>query len=229
MISKSAEQPLYEQVLKKIESQIIAGVYKQGDLLPSEKELIDNMGVSRITIRKALSILSEMGLIKTDRGRGSEVLFNPEFLKDNESFAAAAEEYKHKFIDAEQIRLMLEPEIAKQVALTIDDAQIEYLREIIEEAAPLDLQTDFHMAVIRALRNETLNHLFTDLLEEENNHAPAGFIPPDQQIGIMETFHEQHRKIFEAIEHHDGEFAYFYMKEHTLYVSQVYEEYFKHL
>ena len=56
---------LYTQVLEQVKSMIAQGVYKKGDLLPSEKELIEMMGVSRITVRKALQILSEAGVIET--------------------------------------------------------------------------------------------------------------------------------------------------------------------
>jgi len=64
---------LYTQVLEQVKSMIAQGVYKKGDLLPSEKELIEMMGVSRITVRKALQILSEAGIIETRKGKGSFV------------------------------------------------------------------------------------------------------------------------------------------------------------
>ena len=64
---------LYTQVLEQVKSMIAQGVYKKGDLLPSEKELIEMMGVSRITVRKALQILSEAGVIETRKGKGSFV------------------------------------------------------------------------------------------------------------------------------------------------------------
>ena len=64
---------LYTQVLEQVKSMIAQGVYQKGDLLPSEKELIEMMGVSRITVRKALQILSEAGVIETRKGKGSFV------------------------------------------------------------------------------------------------------------------------------------------------------------
>ena len=64
---------LYTQVLEQVKSMIAQGVYKKGDLLPSEKEIIEMMGVSRITVRKALKILSEAGVIETRKGKGSFV------------------------------------------------------------------------------------------------------------------------------------------------------------
>ena len=72
MAKQGGQTPLYEQVVKMVKDQIVSGVYSKGDLLPSEKEMIDNLGVSRITVRKALSILSDMGYIRTEKGRGSE-------------------------------------------------------------------------------------------------------------------------------------------------------------
>ena len=54
MAKQGGQTPLYEQVVKMVKDQIVSGVYTKGDLLPSEKEMIDNFGVSRITVRKAL-------------------------------------------------------------------------------------------------------------------------------------------------------------------------------
>ena len=55
--------------------------------MPSEKEMIDNFGVSRITVRKALSILSDMGYIRTEKGRGSEVILDVEDLLSRGKFS----------------------------------------------------------------------------------------------------------------------------------------------
>ena len=62
---------LYEQVVEQIKNMIVQGIYKKGDLLPSEKELIEMTGVSRITVREALRLLNEAGVIETHKGKGS--------------------------------------------------------------------------------------------------------------------------------------------------------------
>ena len=64
---------LYEQVVEQIKNMIVQGIYKKGDLLPSEKELIEMTGVSRITVREALRLLNEAGVIETHKGKGSFV------------------------------------------------------------------------------------------------------------------------------------------------------------
>lgn len=55
-------------------AQIDEGVYKAGDLLPFEKELIDSYELSRDTVRKALSLLENEGYINKVKGKGSVVL-----------------------------------------------------------------------------------------------------------------------------------------------------------
>lgn len=97
---------LYTQVLEQVKSMIAQGVYKKGDLLPSEKELIEMMGVSRITVRKALQILGEAGVIETRKGKGSFVAV------DASELAPASmdlKKYCESFVQATQARLLLDP------------------------------------------------------------------------------------------------------------------------
>ena len=123
---------LYKRVVKDLKSQIVSGVYRKGELLPSEKELIESFGVSRITIRKALATLADMGFIQTSKGRGSEVLFSVEDSGESDEFGEALEEYKNNFMASTQVRMMLEPEVARQVALTATEDKIEYLKKKYE-------------------------------------------------------------------------------------------------
>lgn len=64
----------YEQVFKKIEQDITSGVYQAGDFLPTENELTQTYQMSRDTIRKALKLLAEAGLIQKIHGSGSQVI-----------------------------------------------------------------------------------------------------------------------------------------------------------
>lgn len=65
--------PLYEQIYKDVSEAITSKKYSPGDKLPSEKELAEQYGVSRITSKKALEILSEEGKITRIAGKGSFV------------------------------------------------------------------------------------------------------------------------------------------------------------
>lgn len=67
-------EPLWLEVSKKIQSQIKDGIYKVGDILPGEFEMCNIYNVSRITVRGALARLSDIGIIKRIKGKGSIVL-----------------------------------------------------------------------------------------------------------------------------------------------------------
>ncbi|MBQ6313037.1 MAG: winged helix-turn-helix transcriptional regulator, partial [Lachnospiraceae bacterium] len=63
-----------ERVIKHVHEMILGGELSKGDMLPSENELSAICDVSRVTTRKALAMLADMGLIETRRGVGSFVV-----------------------------------------------------------------------------------------------------------------------------------------------------------
>lgn len=76
MVTHNSEKPLYLQVKERLEERIREMVYPKGSKLPSEKELCDEFGVSRITIRQALDLLEAMGLTFSVHGKGTFVKAN---------------------------------------------------------------------------------------------------------------------------------------------------------
>lgn len=64
----------YKQLFKQLERDILGEKYQLGDFLPSEHQLMEIYQVSRDTVRKALSLLQEEGLIEKVRGQGSKVI-----------------------------------------------------------------------------------------------------------------------------------------------------------
>lgn len=73
MVVHNSEKPLYLQVKESLEERICTLVYPIGSKLPSEKELCDEFGVSRITIRQALDLLESRGLTASVHGKGTFV------------------------------------------------------------------------------------------------------------------------------------------------------------
>lgn len=82
-------EPLYMQIYRHLLDEIRQGRLKQGDRLPSEKELADTFDVSRITSKKALEMLANANLIERERGRGSFVARQPETLSSRATAANA--------------------------------------------------------------------------------------------------------------------------------------------
>ena len=77
LIEPSSPVPLYFQIANIIQARIFAGTLQAGAPIGTEKELAEEFGVSRITVRKALEVLRADGLLKIERGRGSFVAESP--------------------------------------------------------------------------------------------------------------------------------------------------------
>jgi GntR family mannosyl-D-glycerate transport/metabolism transcriptional repressor len=70
----NSRTPKYQSIAKDVEQRILRNEYKNSDLLPSESQLVVQYSVSRITIRKALSILKNKGLVSSVQGLGNKVI-----------------------------------------------------------------------------------------------------------------------------------------------------------
>ena len=69
-----AEIPLYGKVEEVLAAEIAQGELQPGDRLPSEDQLLERFGVSRITVRRAIQNLIQRGLVEIRRGNGTFVL-----------------------------------------------------------------------------------------------------------------------------------------------------------
>jgi GntR family transcriptional regulator len=74
LISNQSELPIYAQIKEQIKEQILNGQIKEGETLPSIRQLAKEIGVSVITTTRAYSDLEAEGFIATMQGRGSIVL-----------------------------------------------------------------------------------------------------------------------------------------------------------
>jgi GntR family transcriptional regulator len=72
--AEHGHSPLYIQLASSLRRQIIAGEIGLGEALPSERDLCDIMGTSRVTVRKAIEMLIDEGLLSRRQGSGTFVL-----------------------------------------------------------------------------------------------------------------------------------------------------------
>ncbi len=71
-------KPRYVQIHEELRSRILKGQYEFGDFLPAERALAESFSVERVTVRRALAILVDEGLIEKRAGSGSQIVFLPE-------------------------------------------------------------------------------------------------------------------------------------------------------
>lgn len=83
LLSNQSELPIYAQIKEQIKEQILNGQMKEGDILPSIRQLAKEVGVSVITTTRAYNDLEAEGFIATVRGKGSIVLSTEnDFLRE---------------------------------------------------------------------------------------------------------------------------------------------------
>jgi len=73
ILDRQSVVPLYYQIQQRLSEQIRSGELKPGELVPSEQEIADKLGVSRMTARQALKSLCSRGLTFSQRGKGTFV------------------------------------------------------------------------------------------------------------------------------------------------------------
>jgi GntR family transcriptional regulator len=84
IISNSANEPIYLQIINQIKSQILTGDLKEGQALPSIRSLAKELEISVITTKRAYDELEKDGFIVTVAGKGSYVApVNANILKEN--------------------------------------------------------------------------------------------------------------------------------------------------
>jgi GntR family transcriptional regulator len=76
-LDPSSDRPVFRQISDHLREAISAGRLSEGDQLPSEAQLIEHYGITRMTARQALGVLKAEGLVVSEHGRGSFVRTRP--------------------------------------------------------------------------------------------------------------------------------------------------------
>ncbi len=105
---------LYIQIAEQITAAIESGEFKPGQQLPSERDLAQELGVSRPTVREALIALEVAGLVEVKIGVGA-------FVRDAAKPGSALPESDHSALEIMQARALVEPELAALAARHITD------------------------------------------------------------------------------------------------------------
>ena len=163
-----------DEVVDQIEQLIISGVLKEGQKLPSEREMAELLNVSRPKLREALKRLEEEQLVEIHHGGGS---FIAPLIGKALSPALMNLYARHPvaFFDYLEYRLEQESFAARLAAERATDADRKILQGIMDvmveahRAGDLELSKkadiDFHSAIVDASHNATLTHMMSSIYE----------------------------------------------------------------
>jgi len=224
---------IYTLVMKQIRSLVENGELRSGDKLPSEKELTVLLGVSRASIRQAISALETMGVVESRRGFGTVVAEGvaPDSLADLFSHAIVPTQINP--LDIIEARLMFECSVAGACAERRQKEHLDKMREAYAEmercvrtaSAPNVYDRQFHLAIAEGTTNSgvvklmqsvnrMLNGNMWKLVRETNIFAPVRF----------QTYNAQHLEILTSIEERRAADAEQAMRRHLTTVRDDLEQ-----
>lgn len=161
---------LPKQVARKLGTRIVSGELPAGSLLPNEKSLCEQLGVSRTVVREAIKLLSSKGLIQVRPGDGTRVLDESFWeLLDHDVLAWQFEAgtSSDNFADLIELRLMFEPSAselaarrATNEALKRISVALQKMRDTVGIANSFVLaDAEFHLSILDACGNTYLRAL----------------------------------------------------------------------
>ncbi|MDH0302135.1 MULTISPECIES: FCD domain-containing protein [unclassified Pseudomonas] len=169
MISSST---VVNSVVEKLRQALARGQWRSGDMLPGQRELAEQLGISRPSLREAVTVLETLGLVRSLPGKGVLVL-------DIE--AAQAQEQAQETVaqaslaDVLELRYTLEPFIAGLVAQSAGSQDIGQLRltlmDMREALEASDSEAGFnaYIAFHEALFALTTNPIFQSVVQQTGN------------------------------------------------------------
>jgi len=213
------------EVVRVLRRRITSGKYPGQSKLPPERELAQELEVSRGTLRKALAVIESEGLIWRHIGKGTFV-GHPSVRVPLSFELSTLSISPRELIEA---RLMFEPIIAFHAAHSATHADIEYMRKCVakaDEAANWETfelwDRTFHRAIAAATQNSACT-MFLDIINKtrENDDWSRRLLPPLDSPSPVES-RSAHFVILEEISRRHAGGAAQAMRKHLELVKQVY-------
>jgi GntR family transcriptional repressor for pyruvate dehydrogenase complex len=224
------QQKVYNQICEQFIDLVERGEFKPGMKLPSERELARHLGVSRASLREALTVLQMIGMVETISGQGTFVSDKPKVSIKN--YLPNAGESPFLILQA---RKTIEPSLASLAASQRSEVGLHKLEEILgmveSDQSRLQVLGDafsegdrrFHLEIARLTENPILINI------QEMIHSLMG-----QELWLALMRHtsfstpgrwreavDEHHSIFDAIQKRDSHAAANRTKAHLMRVEKI--------
>jgi DNA-binding FadR family transcriptional regulator len=206
----------FEETVERLLQAIRLGVVGAGERLPSERELAERLGVSRVTLREAIRALADAGYVESRRGRYGGTFVNEELPGPPEQAAAKVDTAALE--DALSLRYVLETGAAEMAAArTLSPADRQHLTGTLAEAAHASLadyrrkDSRLHLAIAEVTASGSLTTAMADARTRVNQLLDRiPLLEPN-----LEHSNAQHAAIVDAILAGDPAGARRAMAEHV--------------
>jgi GntR family transcriptional regulator, transcriptional repressor for pyruvate dehydrogenase complex len=213
-----------------LREKILIGQLPAGSDLPNERDLGEQAGLSRATVREALRMLEGEGLIATRVGRnGGSFVARMTSAPIERSVGLFIRGQRIRFEAVLETRSAIEPASARFAALHRTDedlAELEAAHQALEQASTSDdvaayvrANLDWHVQVVRASHNELLIAFISAVAQPVYEASDVeGFNSAQVRLAVIRA----HRRVMDAIAQRDGDAAERRMARHVgAYITDV--------
>ncbi len=212
---------MVDAVVERLTRAIVGGEIAEGETLPTEGELCEQLGVSRSVLREAIRVLSFCGLLEVKQGRGT-IVCTPKESIPQDAIAMFVEANNVSLEHMMEFRAPIEVEVARLAALRRDDEQLRTMQDSLDTILSslqsletcIEADTAFHHALVAA----TGNPVFAITIHPISNLLRRSRILTIKHFGI-EVVIEHHVTILDAVRRQDSEAAAVAMSLHMSHTS----------
>jgi DNA-binding FadR family transcriptional regulator len=217
---------LYQHIAGVLRESMDSGRFGVGSYLPPERELADQLGVSRASVREALIALEVLGRVSVRVGAGVQVLD----ASAPRAASASADEPPVGPLDLLEARLVVETETAALAARHATEQDLQGLQRSLDQMVqdharnPMlhDGDRAFHIGIARASGNAALLFIVTTLWDQRytpmQERMETLFTTPGLHVAAV----DDHRRVLEAIAAHDPAAARQAMRRHLTTVRKTF-------
>lgn len=203
-------------VIETLSARIFSKEYGVEERLPAERQLAQDLGVARNTVREALDQLEERGLIRRRAGSGSFVIYDPAGGRDSVAPVAA----ETGPLQLQVMRGILEPEMVRLAVITMPPREIEALGEILSQmeavqsdaSAFVRLEEEFHRKIAAGTGNPLLIACYNLVIEARRQSFRAAMYRRHLTPSRIAAYQRGYNALFNAIASRDIEAASEFMK-----------------
>lgn len=206
VLKKTVRSSLVKQVVDQLAQRIESGTWPVGGRIPAEPDLVQQLGVSRNTVREAVQALIHSGMLEARQGDGT-------YVRSASEFGAAMQRRLQRSTVAEilEVRSGLEREIVRLAALHRTEDEIEVIRDRLAQTiqtstdtkAHVEADVALHMSIAAATHNSVMIDLYRHMTESLHLSISSTLDLP----GHMEKQSKIHIDLVEAIANQDPDAA----------------------
>lgn len=228
-IGAIAREPLSQQLADRLITAIAVGEFTPGDRFPAERDLADRLGVSRVTVRRALKIVAERGLVTSRRGQGGGTFISdPAGAQIGKIAQSTLEDELPRLKELCEFRCLIEGTIARTAAERRDRDDIDLLNRRLREfsqstdlSSARDADRRLHHQIALTSRNPRLIALSEQLSVE----ATLGFDAEPYPAQFLRRSTDEHVALVARIVEGDADGAFRSARAHYMLTYEIMQEY----